>query len=60
MATYDVYLIRTMSQVVTVDAESEEDAIGKACDEHDLDPNISNSFEADGDVEVHSVTKTGD
>lgn len=55
MPRYSVYLVRTMSQVVDVDADTLAEAARKAIDENELEPNISNVFEGDGEVEVFSV-----
>ena len=59
MATYDVYLMRTMSQSIKIEADSLAEAAQKALDENELDPNVTNKFEPDGEVEVFSI-KTGD
>lgn len=56
LKTYDVYLMRMMSQVVKVKAANPREAAEQALDQNDLDPNVSNDFEADGDVELHSIT----
>lgn len=55
MPRYSVYLVRTMSQVVDVDADSLAEAARLAVDENELEPNISNEFEGDGEVEVFSI-----
>jgi hypothetical protein len=55
MARYSVYLMRTMSQVVNVEADTAAEAARKAVDENELTPNISNNFEEDGEVEVFNV-----
>lgn len=58
MKRYTAYLIRAMSQTVTFeapdDADPEELSV-LAVAESDLDPNGSNRFDADGDVEVFYV-----
>jgi hypothetical protein len=59
MPEYDVYLMRTVSQSVRVEANDPREAAQRALEEHQLEPNVSNDFEADGEVEVFSI-KTGD
>jgi hypothetical protein len=59
MAKYSVYLTRTMSQVVEVEADDLRTAVARAMDQEDLEPNISNAFEGDGETEVYSVDSEG-
>lgn len=60
MATYSVYLTRTMSQVIEVEADDLKSAVAEALEREDLEPNISNSFEGDGETEVYSVDSDGE
>lgn len=55
MARFSVYLTRTMSQVVDVEADTIAEAARLAVDENELEPNISNNFEGDSEVEVFNV-----
>jgi predicted regulator of Ras-like GTPase activity (Roadblock/LC7/MglB family) len=53
---YTAYLMRTMSQQVEFEAPKGTDPeklAAMANDLSELDPNISNAFDADGEVEVH-------
>jgi hypothetical protein len=59
MPEYDVYLMRTVSQSIKVEADSLPEAAQRAIEESDLEPNVTNKFEADGDIEVFSI-KDGD
>lgn len=56
MPHYTAYLMRSMSQQVEFDAPdgtTPEELAAMATDRSELDPNISNVFDADGEVEVH-------
>jgi hypothetical protein len=59
VATYSVCLTRTMSQVIEVEADDLRTAVAQALEQEDLEPNISNSFEGDGETEVYSVDSDG-
>lgn len=55
---YTAYLIQAMSQVVEFEAAddaSPEELASMAGDRSDLDPNISNNFDTDGDLKVHFI-----
>ena len=50
MATFIVTLETSASQTVTVEADSFEEAMGRASDESELYTNIGNSFELGDEV----------
>lgn len=57
---FTAYAMRTMSQVVEFEADedsTDEELLDAAmnADGLNLDPNISNDFEPDGDIEFHYI-----
>jgi hypothetical protein len=56
MPEYHVMLVRQMSQVIYVRADSVREAVQKAVDRNDLSANVSNTFDDCGEVEVYAVT----
>lgn len=56
MTRYRVMLVRQMSQVIEVDADSVREAVEEAVDQNDLMANMSNNFDDSGDIDPYVVT----
>lgn len=56
MTRYSVMMLREMSQVVTVEADSIDEAAQLALDQNGLTANMSDDFEDSGEVELYNVT----
>lgn len=56
MTKYSVMMLREMSQVVTVEADSIDEAARMAFDQNNLSANIGNDFDDSGEVEIYNVS----
>jgi hypothetical protein len=56
VARYSVMMLREMSQVVTVEASSIDEAAQLAFDQNNLSANIGNDFDDSGEVEIYNVS----